>query len=395
MTLITDHFSLLFLVFWILWTLFFIFNVMIFFRKKKSFYIQSRSPNLILISAFGQFLMYSHMCFQIIIGPKYYPNAICHWFLWLVIPFHFLPYPLRSIRFMIERKSYDNPKIAEYRKYYSDSSFCIYFAILTGISFIWGLIRYIIIEENHWGNYGHGTTKVFYRNALILLAIAVIALGIGVFMLKDLHDEIWVASEFKSILFIWVLLIGPFLGFGFLYIQSNNTIYSLISPMFGIAACVSSFLVTFGVPVHLSMVRPEIIDLGEGAFKDIDSALNDKEVCQLFEKYAKSNLFYLSVDFIKSVDSYRKLTDPDEINTEFHKIMNKFIHNQEFNIEDGPKKSRLMNVTKPNADSFSEVYLDIKSMISPNLSNFNMHPEAKALQRQKERRAFRNAVQNQ
>ena len=96
-----DELALLFVSFWIMWTFYFIANVIFFFKLKDSVYIKNRAPWLIFSSAFGQYLMMTAQTWKIALLPENFPNIVDHWFLWFMMPLHFLPYPIRTLRFLL------------------------------------------------------------------------------------------------------------------------------------------------------------------------------------------------------------------------------------------------------------------------------------------------------
>lgn len=55
--------------------------------------------------------MMTSLTFRILVTPEKFPNFVSHWYIWLFLPCHMIPYPIRSLRFIIRYKVNRNPPL--------------------------------------------------------------------------------------------------------------------------------------------------------------------------------------------------------------------------------------------------------------------------------------------
>ena len=158
--IVEDSLSFPVFVFFIGWTAFFIYTEILFFSNRNSIYIVNRNSVLLIFSAFGQYLMMTSLTLKIIIKPENFENIIDHWFIWFMVPLHFLPYPVRSIRFncmyLISLDDQDPNNtfsgiakfIRRHRMFFTDSAFIIFNCFLMCLSIVWALVRQFTVETN-------------------------------------------------------------------------------------------------------------------------------------------------------------------------------------------------------------------------------------------------------
>ena len=266
---IGDQYALFFLTLWILWTCFSIFNFYLFFKNKGSIYIRHRDPWLILCSALGQYAMMTSLTWKIVLLPINFPNMVDLWFLWGFIPLHFLPYPVRSMRFIIQYayKKYQLKKMktknAETKNPFfdflqnhpfllQDKAYFILNWILMAVAIIWGITRNIKYPINHPGKYGAENTKTYYISCTVLLIGASFFLWLAIYFQKKTGEQLFVTPELITIGVLWLIFISLYIIFAWGKIGSFR-----IAPIFLIILCISSFLVSFGMPVQLAVVLSE------------------------------------------------------------------------------------------------------------------------------------------
>ena len=280
--LLNSPYCLLFGSFWIFWTFYFIFNVILFLKNRNSFYIRSRAPWLIFCSGIGQYLMITSLTFKILLTPPNFPNIVDHWFIWLMIPLHLLPYPVRSLRFII---FYNVSKIQQkiginqqkeneqeltcvqkfwewfrnHPKFLTDRAFFIFNWCLMAIPIIFGIVRNIIEESNHPGHYGAPNSTLFFAWCTCLLVVVSIFLWLAYYYIRKVNDGLYYNFEIKAIGIIWVIFIGLYIILGWTRVKPSE-----IQSIMGIILCVLSFLVSFGFPVQLAVVKPPDVSFNNG-----------------------------------------------------------------------------------------------------------------------------------
>lgn len=342
-----DPYATFFLVFWIQYSFYFVFCIYLFFSKnvRNSVYIKSRSPALIVSSACGQYLMMTMLTWKIVVTPQLYPNMVDLWFLFFAIPLHFIPYPIRSLRFIIQYHlllpssrlgddddyDEDNPKpkmniwikINDHKKWVSDKMFTIYNWILMAIAFLIGLVRNIIIPENHPGNNGQANSSTYYITCMILLIIVSVFLWLAVFFLKKIHDQLAYTSELMSIGIIWIVFISLYVITGWAKLGPLQ-----LPPIIAIVLCVLSFMISFGMPIQLALAKPVSANLGHERLDNLNVLLEDKKGSYLFLDFLNQSMCPEGYHFLRAVQKYRTLST-EEQRIMFPKIVSRYISSED------------------------------------------------------------------
>ena len=381
-----NPYVILFFTFWVLWTLYFIFNISLFSKYKSSFYIKTRNPYLIVASAIGQYLMISSQSWKIIFHPDHFSNFVDLWFLWLMIPLHFIPYPVRSFQFIIKYfigKAYadkeeaeDNGKTGGYseklinfsnhRRFLTDKAFFFYSLFLVAISFIVGLVRLIMFDENKLGHYGSGIGQTSYIISGVLIAIVSIFLWLGYYFLRNVHDEIAINSEFLTIIITWILCVPPFIGFGIGNLN-NPSIPPELSPIFVIILCIVSFMASFAMPVSLAKYKNPNFKLRIPQFRNVDAIIADPVAYKLLRQYMQKNACIENLLFLRDAKKYKSLIDPETIDKTAHIIYDKYIPLHaplEINISSKNKEHIKKKLDDCRLDLFDGAIKEIKKVIN-------------------------------
>lgn len=445
-SIVKDQFALFFLTLWILWTCFSIFNFFLFFKYRNSIYIRNRDPMLILCSALGQYAMMTSLTWKIVLLPENFPNMVDLWFLWLFIPLHFLPYPVRSLRFIIQHayKKYQLKKLKSNGTVLKDpfleflqkhpflrqnKAYFILNWILMAVAIIWGIYRNIKYPINHPGKYGGENTKTYYISCTVLLILASIFLWLAVYFQQKTGEELYVTPELITIGILWLIFISLYIIFAWSKIGSFR-----FAPIFHleIVLCISSFLISFGMPVQLAVVltkyhredyKPKsseetknennletiktdsILDNDENQFKEkpkyvplqneekknyideniytrynkVENIMEDEEASELLLSFSQKRMCEETILFIKDINIYKNCQG-EELTNKFHQMVESYITDDSpfhLNIL-GSKLKAIENETDPNTDTFepimSEVWRLIKTEIFP---NFRKSPDLK------------------
>lgn len=420
--------ALLFLSIWITWIPYFIFCCVLFFNKenKKSHYIKNRAPYLITSSAFGQLLMMTILSWKVVVPPEKFSNFCDHWLLFLFIPLHFLPYPIRAVRFIFQYYLVKNPipKFStkseylefkenikwnqnkwhwirvKYPQLVTEKAFLIYNWVIMGIIFIIGLVYNVFNEGNYPDKLGGNVTDLSFAVNTGLLVFVLILIGIALWKLRIIDDDLAIKTELIWISVIWIVFLGPYIGIGW-WNYHNPSVPYYVSPIFGIIACIASFFVSFGMPIHLAMVKPK-----EGALfklkilENIDDLLADPEASQIFEKFLEKRVVLENYHFIRDVEEYKQLhslyeqrkieSDPIKLRVRlvnfYLGICSRFIVSDApelLNLKDDVSNAILGGYksddpdTLPASNIFDEAVEEVKKLLKNDcLGEFNETPEA-------------------
>lgn len=325
--------------------------------------------------------MITAQTFKLVMTTAKFPNYIDHWYLWLLLPLHFIPYPLRSLKFIIaanlhkySTQDYDKyePKtlfekllwfFKKNPQYASDRYFFWYNWGLMGVLFIWGMFRQCIVEENHppWikpENIGGGTTNTFYLVSSILLIIVFILLVTAIQYTKKTQEELKINLELTLISMVWLFVAFPFIVCGYFSLGDNNKVSKIVSPILAIVVCILSFLISFGMPVHYASVKAKKSILSVNALDNVDELLKDPEATKLVRDYMVAKCASPTIDFLIELKQYKLINDPDTIEIKYHYLMKKYIDpfsNFHINISDAQVKKIVANTERPSPQSFSEI----------------------------------------
>lgn len=337
--IIGDQYALFFLTLWILWTFFCLFNIVVFFQNQQSAYIKCRFPWLTFCSAIGQYCMMTSLTWKIIVLPQNFMNFFDHWFIWLFIPLHLLPYPIRSLRFILKYQlqmyetKYKNEQDKhrflkwchddKHVKFTTDKAFFIYNWIIMAIAIIIGVCRAVLIEENHWGHYSVKNSGLYYASCAAMLVIASIVLWLAVHFLRKTDEKLFITHELTAIGIFWDVFITLYLLFS--YIDKFDF---RISTIFLFIDCVGSFLVSFGMPVQWSFVKTRNVVSSVGKLNTLNGVLNDQKARALFldfltfSKDCKECLL-----FYDAVMEYKNINDREIRIKEFKEICDTYVQN--------------------------------------------------------------------
>lgn len=339
-----NPYVLLFFSFWIFWTIYFIYNLYLFFKNKQSFYIKSRCPWLIFCSAIGQYLMMTSLTFRILVTPAKFPNFVSHWYIWLFIPCHMIPYPIRSLRFIIRYKVNKTPELTpeerrratcserfwdwfrRHPKFLTDTAFLICNWIFVAIAFIVGIALYIKDPTSHPGHYGQRYSYSFFVWCLILLILFSIFHWITFYYISKFHDKLYFNVELAIVGVVWIIFMTLYIVLG--WIRANPP---EIQPIMGIILCVAVFLASFGFPIQLSVTQPSETTTGT-IFRHLEDVMEPKEhdetmktAKKLFRDFCEKRQCVEGYFFYDAVLKFRKEGDPYERTKLFRQIKERFI----------------------------------------------------------------------
>lgn len=357
--------------------------------------------------------MICSLTFKIIVTPKQFPNIVDHWYLWLLMPTHFAPYPIRAFNFILtyyiakNRPTDESDQVdeetkekfscvsllhwlARHPKFLRHKAFFIYSCIIQGIAFIIGVIRQITVKSNlpRAENVGEGVQQLSYIMFLLIVTVVSIFLWICVHKLKSINDNLKINAELITIGILWIILFLPFIGTGWLSLKGYIP-WDRLSPIFCVVLCVISFLVSFGMPVHMAIVQPKDIKLGTKILDSLESILADERASELLISYLERQCCVDNYYFLKRVKEYQQITNPDELNERYEKIIKEFINSDSvshINISDQMTKKLLKERSdgvKPSSHSFNEPYQEINKVTAQNIAfGFKDDPAVRKYARQ-------------
>ena len=341
MDFLHDEFSLLFLVFWILWTVWFFVCLSLFFGKsiRHSLYVRSRCRWLIVFSAFGQYLMMTSLTWKIIVKQENWPRMADHWFVWFMIPLHLVPYPVRALRFIIKyHSSLDQNQVPsdldgavlngwqrlnKHEKLISDRAFVWYNWAVMAIFIVIGIVWNVLDSENRPHVTGAEPGTAYWVTCLVLLIIASVCLWTAIGHLCKIRDELRYNTELISIGVAWIIFLGPYIALGWTKAVPNE-----IESMILLLLCIVSFLISFGMPIHMAKVKPINVDLGNAILDDFDKLMDDQEGSELFYEYMGTRMCTECLDFYRAVKRFQSLcadNNRDAVRAEFESMKRRFI----------------------------------------------------------------------
>lgn len=398
-----NPYVLLFFSFWIMWTAYFIYNLYLFFKNKQSFYIKSRCPLLIFCSAIGQYLMMTSLTFRILVTPEKFPNFVSHWYIWLFIPLHMIPYPIRSVRFIIRYKVNKNPEMTDeerrhaslskkfwdwfrrHPKFLTDTAFLIENWILVAIAFIVGIILYVKDPKSHPGNYGQKYAYSFYVWCVILLVFFSTFHWITFYYISKFHDKLYFNVELAIVGVVWLVFMSLYIILGWAKVNPPE-----IQPIMGIILCVGVFLASFGFPIQLSVTKQSETDTGtimrhlEDVMEPHEHDEMMKKAKKLFKEFCEKRQCIEGYFFYDAVLKFRKEGDPHERKKLFRQIKERFIMKDaiwHINIL-GTKLNNILNMNEENIsnEALNDAFDDNKRLLETDIFiNFKCSKPAKDL----------------
>jgi hypothetical protein len=152
-----------------------------------------------------------------------------------------------------------------------------------------------------------------------------------------------------------------------------------------ILLCVGSFLVSFGMPLHLALVKPPEGDLGVEVLDNLDKLMKDAPASELFLQFLKKRAcdevfhFYLEVEKYKEIDP----GDAEKMREEFKRICDNYIGDtapRQVNIPDFMVKDiRKIGPNDIRTDVFNAAWEENrKVMRTDQFPGFKNSPAAKA-----------------
>ena len=342
--------------------------------------------------------MISSQSWKIIVHPAHFLNFIDLWFLWFMIPLHFIPYPVRSLQFIIKYhigKAYADKEEAEddgktggysekwinlsnHRRFLTDKAFFFYSLFIIAIFVIWGLARLFMYDENKPGHYGSGIGQTSYIISGVLIAIVSIFLWVCYYFLRNVHDEIAINSELLTIGITWIICVPLFIGFGIGNLK-NPAIPPEISPIFDIILCIISFIASFAMPVSLANYKNPNFKLTIPQFRNVDAIIADPVAYKLLRQYMQKNACIENLLFLRDAKKYKTLIDPETIDKTAHDLYDKYIPLHaplEINISSRNKENIKKKLDDCRVNLFDGAIREIKKVINTDqLPNFMQSSE--------------------
>ena len=434
--------------------------------KKDSDSISCRSRWLIAVSALGQYAMLTSQSWKIIVKPENFPNAVEVWFLWIMMPLHFLPYPLRALRIhlkyhlaltdvdndvikLLQERQQEREKqkilqeeqnrnreddernesssqlneslididdtiyntnsahhqntdprdlanlqrgkkifdfLRAHPRLMSDEAFLCYNFAIMFIFLCIAIYRQLHYPENNIHERGGGVTNNSYKTMIVILTCAEIFVWYSVYKLRVIHDKLQVNTELIIIAILWLVFLIPYIVTGWISIDTVGIISKRIPPIFNICLCYCSFLVSFGMPVHMAVVKPTQsvkVDL-----KNVDEMLDDEEASQLLLEYSFKKLCPQNVLFLIEIRKYMSIKDSAQFPREFERIRKTYIENNtQYHINiSGKMVDTILNMDSSQASSasFQLPYKEVQRLvISDIIPYFFETPEYREFQRRR------------
>ncbi|EAY16409.1 hypothetical protein TVAG_360180 [Trichomonas vaginalis G3] len=341
---------------------------------------------------------------QIILGPENFPNLFTHINLWVFLPLHIIPYPLRAFQFIINyhlaQLDEDSPPsiwktLYEHYKFVNTYAFNIYFAIIMAISITWGAIRLILYPVNQWGHYGSGITDFYFIVVLCGFAICSILLWITAYVLKDTHEEIRINKELILINILWSIFAPIYIVVGMIQLKPEYNYLDIIPQYLIVFLTIYDFTITFCYPISIASIKPEEITFGIDVLDNFELFLNDPEGSRLFYNYTVHRNTRESYLFFKDVQNFRSITDVQELQKEYKKICEKYCEGKTILTLNMRKEKResVLNATTVDPTIFDNLYKAYKIVVVKDVFYpFKITPEFEAFARAQKARILKKNV---
>ena len=371
--------AILFCTFWTGWTVFVFANIILFLMDYKSFYIRTRSPLLIITSSIGQYGLITILCWKMMIGPDRFSNFVDLLFLWVFIPLHFIPYPVRSVQYILKyhigvaraKKADDEDYQSKWlsfglhQKVISDISFFIILVVLLIVCFSVGCVRYLIDTYNQPGHYGTGIQWMSYMFTAISIFVLSVILWITYARVRKINEEFGIAFELRIIGVTWIICVAGFCGFGLasLYCDAVPVQLSIIS---GIILCIVSFMTSFGYPVSLAHYKEKDYKIEVPVFKTVDSVLDDKKAHQLFRLFLQKALCIEQLIFLEQVRKFKNSGNQQTLEERANYIVDQFIRPgcpQGVNISYQNMNYTIDKLNNVSVDMFDTAYMEVCKLL--------------------------------
>lgn len=292
------------------------------------------------------------------------------------MPLHFIAYPLRCLRLVLkyytdqnslkpdEEKSKCFNKLANNYKLLSDKHFSIYGWILTAIFLVTSVITNIFNEKTHPSHKANeSNVHQFFRNIAIIAIVIIVLTCLALFFMRKVDDSLMHRTELTILVGIWIVFITPYCILGYL-----NKVPEEIPSILMIILCVLSFLFSFGMPIHLSAVKP-VLQVNSAIKFNTFMEDEDPEGRRLLQKFAADNFCPQHYQFLIEVKKYQKITNQDDLFDQFNYIRLTFIEKGsrfEVNIPDQMSKN-IMAYKNPASDSFDRAYAEVLKLWNTDL----------------------------
>ena len=386
-----DPFCLPFVTFWLLWTIFAFYNIFLFIKLRNTFYLQTRSRWLTVSSSIGQIGTLTFQSWKVIMTPEHYPNFFDLLFLWIFIPLHFIPYPLRALHYIFKFKiseayvkeadDKENQIVCDdscscfkfwlffgkHQNWIQDWSFFIYMSIGCLCAFIFMIVRFFSHDENQWGNYGTGIGELSYKYLTIFISSFWVFLLITYIAICRIKEEFGYAKELLATLISWAIFAPIFIYSGWHNLY-DSSFPSIISPITGAVLSVLSFMISFGYPVSLahSNKKLELIDIPQ--FKTVEDVLNDEYAHKLFRNFLQKCYATENILFLENVRKFRTLTTTEAIQKEAEMIINEYLKkgaNRKLNLRDDKKIHAFIEDFPHNLSTnmFDNIYNEVSKIL--------------------------------
>lgn len=385
--------GLLLLIFWIMWTFWSVFCLILFFRHRSSLYIQKRNPWLILMSALGSYFMMTSLTFKTVIGigEDGFPNILEHWFIWFMIPLHFVPYPVRALHFIIlyhvtlEENQPQGKGLAfwkwfnVHKRFRGDTAALLLAWFIIAIAITIGVVRNITVKDN-WPDRPapEFNGQLLYAMSLALTMFITALLWFAVYFVRKIGDELKYAGELTLIGVLWMICVSFYVICGMAKIRP-----AVLSSIAIIILVVATFLASFGMPIHLAFLKGSDTEFGSDVLSKVDVLMADDSGAELFLSFLRKSLCPEGYFFWRAVEAYQQIPLDDTAlrKSRFTRIVEQYIGNDALSPINIPALmvKRIMDCRNdPTVDVFNDAFQENKKVLTTDqFRRFKVTKEAK------------------
>lgn len=241
-------------------------------------------------------------------------------------------------------------------KYTTDKAFFIYNWIILIICILFAIYRNILAVKLHFAKYGQSKSLFVFFSCVSICIFGSIFLWISVYLLNKTDEKLFITKELLIVGILWDIFIPLYA----LLSLVGNIDFKVPTILFIIENMIS-FLISFGIPIQLSIVKkPDFISSVE-KLNYLEGLLDDEQGKSLFLDFLSFNKDCKEcLLFHQEVNEYVKINDDEERKKKFIWIKKTYIQNSAPYYVNVSSKliDKVMNIKPEEAsyDSFKQVY---------------------------------------
>eukprot|EP00743_Colponemidia_sp_Colp-15_P004384 GILK01004728.1.p1 GENE.GILK01004728.1~~GILK01004728.1.p1 ORF type:complete len:435 (+),score=25.82 GILK01004728.1:76-1305(+) len=345
---------------WVVGTIFVIFTLFVFVKRRKIQPIRGRSYRFVTASCIGAYVLASHslLAYSFWDDPDDFPCSVSRFIIDIAHPLLFLPYLFRCYRlyFVFNLNAEKLTTNLQYYKarYRAKESFLLHIFFLCMVPFIvYSALEYCLhVQWTPAPFFGcqeddnfQASTSLFWLGLFILQALTLL---VAVFVLRRIQDEFNINSELKIICLIWGIYTFVTTA---LELTGAHSVFAYT--VLSISRSVLVQIVSCAVPLVQSYLAPPIpIWSTSDTVESLDRLLRDPVGIVYFQKYLVNQFSVENLLFWVEVELFKDLTplDPEvQVEKVQHILNSYFTPEAKLQLRGIPDEFKVQLLSKANA----------------------------------------------